>query len=99
MQYAGSCLGKDSDPLCLSLCWNAIVPIIFTGISYGVSRNLRTPRFAIAQVSGIKIESPAVLGSAFFEKVAGACITISLAVSSKHLAIVKVFSAVETAIP
>jgi hypothetical protein len=99
MQYAGSCLGKDSDPLCLSLCWNAIVPITLTGISYGVSRNLKTPRFAIAQVSGIKIESPAVLGSAFFEKVAGACITISLAVSSKHLAIVKGFSAVETAIP
>ena len=99
MQYTANYLRNDPNLLGLSLYQNAIVLIIFTGISYGVSRNLKTPRFAIAQVSGIKIESPAVLSSSFFEKVAGACSTISLAVSSKHLAISKGFSAVETAIP
>jgi sodium-independent sulfate anion transporter 11 len=92
MQYAGNYLRNDSNLLGLSLYRNAIVLIIFTGISYGVSRNLKTPRFAIAQVSGIKIESPAVLSSALIEKVAGACITVFRAVSSEHLAIAKGFS-------
>jgi len=75
----------------ISLCRNAIVLILFTGMSYAVNNHRKSPRFAIAEVSSIHISNPSVPSTTLIGMVSGASITIFLALSIEHLAMAKAF--------
>ncbi|KAE9378242.1 sulfate permease [Stipitochalara longipes BDJ] len=93
LQYAGSRFGRQYQIIWfISLCRNAIVLILFTGVSYAINKHHNSPKFAIAEVSSIRISNPSVPSTTLMGKVSRASITIFLAVSVEHLAMAKAFS-------
>lgn len=92
MQQAGKRWGKQYRALwIISICRNAILLLIFTGISYGVNKDLKTPLFDVSNISKTSIKAPTVPSLSLVQKIAGRCIAVFVAVALEHLAIAKSF--------
>lgn len=64
---------------------------MFTGISYGVNKGLKTTIFAISKTTSYGIKAPAVPNLGLIQKIAGRSITVFIAAALEHLAIGKSF--------
>lgn len=92
-QWIGRRWGKTHKAIWyLSIARNALVLILFTGISYGVNKDRESPLFAISKTTGSGIKAPAVPELDLLRKVAGNAATIWLAAALEHLAIGKSFA-------
>lgn len=93
MQQAGNRWGKKNKFIwAISTCRNAILIAAFTTVSYLVNKNVKTPYFAISEISSTKIKAPSVPSSSLLRRLSSRCITIFLATALEHLAIAKTFS-------
>lgn len=92
LQYVGRRWGKKHRALWfLSICRNAMILVIFTGISYGVNKELKKPLFKISKTSGTGILTPTVPDTQLAGKLAGRAVAVFLAAALEHLAIGKAF--------
>lgn len=92
LQYVGRKWGKKYRALWfLSICRNAMILIIFTGMSYGVNRDLKKPLFKISKTTGTGILTPTVPDTQLAGKLAGRAVAVFLAAALEHLAIGKAF--------
>lgn len=92
LQYVGCRWGKKHRALWfLSISRNALILIIFTGISYGVNKDLKKPLFKISKTSGTGILTPTVPDTQLAGKLAGRAVAVFLAAALEHLAIGKAF--------
>lgn len=92
MQQAGKRWGEQYRALWLiSICRNAILLLIFTGISYGVNKDLKKPLFDVSNISSTSIKPPVLPSLSLAQKIAGRCIAVFVAVALEHLAIAKSF--------
>jgi sodium-independent sulfate anion transporter 11 len=92
MQQAGKRWGKRYRAVwVISICRNAILLIIFTGISYGLNKDLKKPLFDVSNISKTSIKPPVAPSLKLAQKVAGRCITVFIASALEHLAIAKSF--------
>ena len=92
LQYLGQRLGKRYRVvwfLCISR--NALVLILFTGVSYGVNRGRANPLFAISKTTGSGIDVPRIPEVSLMSEVAGRSVAVFLAAALEHLAIGKAF--------
>lgn len=75
-----------------SIARNALVLILFTGISYGVNKDRENPVFPISKTTGSGIKAPTVPEVDLLRKVAGKAAIVWLAAALEHLAIGKSFA-------
>lgn len=93
MQELGRGPGKRFKALWyFAIARNALVLILFTLISWGVNRHLKTPLFSISKVTGAGILPPNKPDTALLVKVAGRSVAVFVAAALEHLAIGKAFS-------
>lgn len=92
LQYVGRRFGKKYRTLWfLSICRNAMILIIFTGMSYGVNKDLEKPLFKITKTTGTGILTPTLPDTQLAGKLAGRAVAVFLAAALEHLAIGKAF--------
>lgn len=92
LQYVGRKWGKNYRALWfLSICRNAMILIIFTGMSYGVNKGLEKPLFKISKTTGTGILTPTIPDTQLAGKLAGRAVAVFLAAALEHLAIGKAF--------
>ncbi|KAH8647959.1 sulfate transporter 4.1 [Xylariales sp. PMI_506] len=93
MQEIGRRLGKRHKAFWyLGITRNALALVMFTLISWGVNKDLKSPLFGIAKTTGTGIVAPSTLNLDLLVKVAGRSIAVFLAAALEHLAIGKAFS-------
>ncbi|KAK4948763.1 hypothetical protein LTR10_012768 [Elasticomyces elasticus] len=92
MQWIGRTWGKRYRALWfLSICRNAFALILFTGISYGINKDLKRPLFQISQTKGAGLKPPTTPDFALVGKVATRAIAVYIAAALEHLEIGKSF--------
>jgi solute carrier family 26 (sodium-independent sulfate anion transporter), member 11 len=92
MQYMGRKWGKQNRAIWfLSISRNALVLILFTGISYGVNKGRKVELFAISKTVGSGIKTPSVPNTTLIGKVAARSVAVFVAAALEHLAIGKSF--------
>ncbi|KAF2462791.1 sulfate permease [Lindgomyces ingoldianus] len=92
LQKIGQKWGQKSKIIwLLALARSAVVLILFTGISYGLNRNVKTPVFEISKVKSNGIATPKMPALDLFQKVFARAVAPFLAASLEHLAIAKGF--------
>ena len=97
LQKMGAKWGKKSKVIwILSLSRSAIVLVLFTGISYGVNKNINlkkhNPKWELSKVTSNGIKSPIMPAPHLIQKVFARSIAPFIAVSVEHLAIGKNFA-------
>ncbi|KAH8891435.1 sulfate permease [Thozetella sp. PMI_491] len=93
LQYVGKRWGKAHPVFWfLSISRNALVIILYTGISYGLNKNIADhPLFGISKTTGTLIGPPSMPPESLLSKVTGGALTVFIAAALEHLAIGKAF--------
>ncbi|CAD6501431.1 BgTH12-01683 [Blumeria graminis f. sp. triticale] len=92
IEQAGKRWGKKNKVIwILSTCRNAIVIVLFTLISFGINKDLETPKFELSKISAAKIETPRLPPTSLFRRLFFRSITIFVATALEHLAIGKTY--------
>ncbi len=91
LQWMGKTWGKKYRSIWfLSISRNAILIILFTGISYALNKDQPDkPLFAISKTTGAVIGTPSMPSSSLLGDVASGAITVFIAAALEHLAIGK----------
>jgi len=92
LQFAGKKWGKRSNIIWfLSISRNAIVLILFTGISFGVNKDLKTPLWAITGKVPSGLQAPAVPPLPLVKFVVFLSFPVFITAALEHVAIAKSF--------